>query len=671
MRQPLFPRGLAALLLALLCAGSWALAALASLPQSGPPPQTLSFPGSQTVFDAFPDPEGIPPVTGRELAAKARWGDTVVAAVRLSTPTEASNTANTLVVGAVDLKTGRLLGRTYSLSGLDTWCRVVQRADGVAVHWLSIGNDEAGNYACSGGGLRYDGRDWDVLWPADPDSAAYRDYWSQRYLGQYFEDPVDVELSGLSSPTHDHWTSELSQNLSPRLLAKGIRVLAYEITAMDDLGTLAQAPDDPLTGRCLAPVEVVSLQYRLLVEDYQTAWDAGFLPDGDSGWVVPDPAVTGLPTALFVQVDPDQPPDLLARFTAYTDDPDAILDQARSMLQDAPALPPGDGIPTLTGGGRYDPDTGLYHDDALNIGLRIPQAFRDLVAFQTDVLPDGSAQLSVFCKPLRGGEGQGVLYSVRVLDPAQYQAYVADLPPGSFPYGNEFTRPDNLYPSIPAFDQGRYYIDSGSGLTAAPANLCQSALVLQARRAAALIAQSFYPGGWLPMDIDFTLALYPDTWQADRLDRVGVGTLGPLPLGDPLSTQTSTELTGAQGDYWLRETWPGLTAVSYVEGATGQRTVTGLAATSPWYTTYRRSTAVGSAFSEGRICYDGSDYGQALSQPPGQKEGASPTRFYLTETGGGVPLPCPYWLEFYGADGLITEIRMYADLTAGRDPFAP
>lgn len=680
MRQPLFSRGLAALLLALLCAGSAAWAALAAPPQSGPPKETLSFTGSKTVLAAFPDPEGLPPVTERELVAKARWGDIVVAAVRLTTPTEASASRSTLVFGAMDLDSSRLVGQTYSVSGYDTWCDVVQRGDGVAVQYLAIDDDGQGGYACSGGGLRFGSNGWDILWPAPQDSGRYEDYWSERYLGQYLSVPAAVErtevLQGPGSRYHSHWTNYLSQDLPPLLQAKGITVLAYEMTGIQPLGTLAQDPLDPLTGRYLIPIQVVSLQYRLLVRDFQAAWDAGFLPEGDSGWVVPDPAVTGLPVALFIQVDPDQEPTLLTSFTAMTDDGEVILEQARALLLDAPPLPSGDGIPTLTGTSeeRYDPETGLYHHDGLDITLRIPDAFRDLVAFRTAVLEDGSAQLTVSCKPLwvrheaQGGQGDGTLYEVRVLDEAQYQAYRAEQGP---PYWNEFTRPNNISLSVPVFDQGRFYVDLPGGLAADPGDLCQSALVLQAQKAAGLISQSFSPGGWLPMDVDFSLVLYPDDRDAERLDRVGVGTLGPIPLGDPLTAQTSTRLTRSEGDYWLKETWEGLTAVSYVEGATGRRTVTGLSTTSPWYTTYRRGICVGANFIEGQICYDGSDYGEALPQPPDQVPGASPTRFSITRTGGGIPLPGPYWLEFYGADGQISEIRIYADLTQGEDPFTP
>lgn len=342
-------------------------------------------------------------------------------------------------------------------------------------------------------------------------------------------------------------------------------------------------------------------------------------------------------------------------------------------------------IPQTDEGGQYDPATGIFYSQVLDLGYLVPEALRNTVCFRHSTGADGAPVLTLFLRAsLAWEEGMdGRLWQVTVQDiPSGEDAYYG--PMEGSPLWMDLM---DIYGTVPG--QPSFCLTTFSRQDVLLPDSEQSQPWLEAHD---LISQSdlghaFFQNPALPTDEDFTVLPYPNGDGQSPSWRIGIGTQGDLGLGEPLSTRTSTRFIRAGGDYWLEETYDGAVATSYVEGATGTRTLTRLEMSMPCCTCpTRRNTGVGGPAYETMLCYDGSDLGDALSQPElpqdffltdpdtGQhtwnpQYAGQPLRFSIQETQGGVPLPCTYWLEFYFRENTITSLVLYADLLGDRSPF--
>lgn len=342
-------------------------------------------------------------------------------------------------------------------------------------------------------------------------------------------------------------------------------------------------------------------------------------------------------------------------------------------------------IPQTDEGGQYDPGTGIFYSQVLDLGYLVPEPLRDTVYFRHSTGADGAPVLTLSLRASLAWEES--------MDGRLWQVTVQDIPPSKDAYyGPMAGRPlwmdlMDIYGTVPG--QPCFCLTTFSQQDVLLPDREDSLPWLEAHN---LISQSdldhaFFQNPALPTEEDFTVLPYPDGHGQPPSWRIGIGTQGDLGLGQPLSTRTSTRYVRDEGDYWLEETFDGAVATSYVEGASGTRTLTRLEMTMECDgCPIRRNVAVGAPAYEAMLCYSGQDYGYAIPHDPlpqdffltdpdtGQHSwnpqyAGQPLRFYIQETQGGIPLPCTYWLEFYFSENTITSLVLYADLLEGRSPF--
>ena len=573
-------------------------------------------------------------------------------------------------------------------SAADSWGRIVSQPDGTPlIHFLFA--DASNGWATRGGGISYNGEEERWVWPAPLDSVAYEDYWSTAHRDDSpaEEDAPPFRLATeVSEEANACMRRLLSQEIYPACQADGVEVLASRLIPRR-VGTVeTEEPIYPY-----GSPDLWLLDYRLLPADLDAALSAGYRADSQ-GWLFPKEE-TGTPAAILQELH--QGPQVMALFYTHSQEDGQLLSEAAAQIPQGPnaPLPDWENLPATTGEDRYDPETGRYFNDALNIGLVIPDSLasmRDQILFRQEVDEGGNPSLVLLFSPVHawylehGGANTGEFLRFTSAGP---EAAFGN----SFPSSNlSLYRGSNIYGRCLISDT--YWDCSFTDyLTPQPVpgllDAWQEAIVYSDE-----IAAGFYHNQSLPMDADFTITCWPPDDNTPAI-RVGIGSQGDLGLGEPDFSETSRLYVAQEGDYWLRETFDGLTVTSYIQGNTGKKTVTELAATSGsyYYGSYRRSTGIGTPAGEADLCYSGGDFGRALSQPSGQQaedfflnyDQVNPTyrgrpyRFYALQSETGLPFPCPYWLEFSfssqpetGAD-VISQIHLYADLLEGRDPFIP
>ncbi|BDF69076.1 hypothetical protein CE91St41_00570 [Oscillospiraceae bacterium] len=646
------------------------LALAAALAGCAPPEPAPSPTPDPTCLEAFQDAAADP----RRLLASRILGEKTVAAVVVPSPGTQSY-SSTFLLGSLDSATGAAEEVALSLpvprsDSSPVWLRFAEGSAGLEVQILAetIGEDSMGR---QGGGLRYDGGRWTWIWPACPTDPAYDAYWASYWFQAFDSAPFRILPENTGRCSVSLLEEQVAQRVVPGWEARGVPIWGYELCPR----LLEALPD--LDGYGTDPA-VWAMDYRLLPADADAARAAGAVLDGQ-GWILPE--ADALDASVFT-ADARQ----LCTFPMGGGaDQDAVA-HARTLLSAPRPAPGGDGLPAVDGAGRYDPETGFYYNDAGGFGLWIAPGHRDGYLFYQEEV-DGALEVAVYYRPLyawwlaHGGAVDGCVRRIRVVDAARY---ARDYEQGVY-YASGGVRELcvclNVYPFAPVFHQGRFYVQQPTSLFAdfpldSPV---QAALLEEARTAATASARmadmdntvplldTFFVNEALPTDLDFTLMTLDGALPFEAWNRFGIGTQGALPLGEPRSVRTSTRYTAAPGDRWERADYGDLTATYYVTAA-GEKTVTALDATGP-YSMFRRGVCVGADDFEARICFDGGDYGYALEEPLGQLPAANPYRFFITETESGVPLPCPYRLNFYLSDGVISRIEMYADLLGGADPF--
>jgi hypothetical protein len=587
----------------------------------------------------------------------------------------------TLAVHVLEGEPLSIRQEVLSLEGLsEAWARLLPDGkEGLLLHYLFPGYGEK---PYQGGGLRYDGRDWTWVWPAPDDSVAYDTYWSA------------IASVNLNSPflllDHRYDTAEqilrrvLQETILPACQKDGVEIWGIRLLpqALDAIAVSAQQgePSFPL---------LYLLDYRLLPADLGSALEAGYTADSQ-GWLLPNRAGIGIPVLALLDSQP------LLCFQSRNQEEKAILAEATALLQqaaDAP-LPSGADLPATVGRDNYDPDTGLYYNEALDVGLCIPPTshLKGQVLFRQEISQDGTPSLLLLSRPVHawylkyGGENTGEFLRFTLRGP---EAAIGSQPMAPIPLYQHTNIMGRCLLS------GRYWeVTDLDPLVPLPSISLSQSPWSHINSDNYFIVQSLFHNRDLPMDVDFTITRWPSEEDSPAL-RVGIGSQGDLGLGSPDSTQVSRRYIAQQGDYWLRETYDGLTVTSYVAGSDQTRTVTQVTAQSGafYYGTYRRGVGIGTPAYEARLCYGGADYGYALPEPAGQQnfflpsddgypqvspasEG-KPYRFFITQTEMGVPLPCTYRLEFFftedsnTGEDVISQIHLYADLLGGRDPFAP
>ena len=559
------------------------------------------------------------------------------------------------------------------LYGAQAWAS--EDGERLLLHFLAQLSD--GSPSLQGGCLAYEGSrlSWD--WPAPSGSVPYETFWGyMRQIPTQEGQPFLLMAQADALNIDGICQSYLTQAVCPTLESRGITPLGIQLVPRDlGLATLPEA---------LGSYEVPRLwllDYRVLPGDPAGAREAGFALDSQ-GWILPDASLGWL--AVAVNQDGQQ----VCSVPVDTNDLQRAAEQAQARLDQPISLPDAGAIPQTDSGGSYDPDSGIFYSQVLDLGYQVPPALRDGVCFRHSTGPDGSPVLTL-C--LRASLAWQQAYG-GALDGRLWQVTVRDIPPGNEPYYELPGTPlwmDLMqdYGAVPG--QSCYCLSTFSPEDTLFPWPEASLPWLEAYR---VIGQSdlehaFFQNPSLPTDEDFTVLPYPDGSDGAPVRRIGIGTQGDLGLGEPLSTRTSTRYVREEGDYWLEETYDGAIATSYVEGGSGTRTLIRLEISMPCSTCpTRRNTGVGGPAYETMLCYDGSDLGYPLSQPvlpqdffltdpaTGQytcnpQYAGQPLRFYTNETRGGIPLPCTYWLEFHLDGDTVSSLVLYADLLGGRSPF--
>ena len=537
-----------------------------------------------------------------------------------------------------------------------------------------------------GGCLVYEDGQVDWGWPAPADTPAYQAFWRDSQEAFSADAPEGLFLlmtAGHPVALDTLGPGFLTDQILPALSERGVTPLGVQLLPRE-LG-LATLPES-----AALPQEVPVLwllDYRVLPADPAAARAAGFTLDSQ-GWLVPDASLG----CLAVAVD-SQGRQVFSCPVSSNSSAQAMA-EAQAALEQGQAVPDASGIPMTDSGGSYDPDTGIFYSQAIDLGYLVPEALRTSVCFRHGSDGEGRPTLTMY---LRSGIAWQQAYGGD-LDGGLWRITVLDVPSGAWSYYDEqlgiggshlWMGNMEVYGVIPG--QPCFFhelLDADRRPQSNPALLSE----WQAARAAIapdnlLDEYAFFQNPGLPTDEDFTILPFPQGHDSPPARRIGIGTQGDLGLGAPLSTRTSTRSVAAAGDYWLEETYDGLAATFYVEGASGQRTLTALDVTMPSETNAsRRNAGIGAGAYVTWLTYAGYDYGYPLSQDPlpedfflenpegserpvNPKYDNTPMRFSITQTRGGVPLPCTYYLEFYSTDSTITRVVMYADLLNGASPF--
>lgn len=656
---------------AVLCVVVLAGALVAGQSRPSAPPLTAELLCPQLEY------EGRHPVSATVLAS-GEWDGATVAAVlaRYEDPYALVLYPGIVARGApLTLEGDPLaLGPLY---GAQAWASA--DGDRLLLHFLAqVDRSDRVTPALQGGCMVYeDGRlSWG--WPAPWGSVPYETFWSQvRQIPSQEGQPFLLMAQGDTLSLDGICQSYLTQVVAPVLEERGVLPLGIELIPRD-LG-----PIDLPQG--LEPYEVPQLwlmDYRVLPADPAAARAAGFSLDSQ-GWLLPDASLGWLAVAV------NQAGQQVCSIPVDTNHVLAAAEQAQAYLDQPLAAPDQDAIPQTDDGGTYDPDTGVFYSQVLDLGYRVPQALRDDVCFRHSTQAQGAPVLTL---SLRSSLAWQQAYG-GALDGRLWQVTVRDIPPSADPY----------YGDLPGTPLWTNLTQGYGGLSGQPGHWLSTFYpenTLFPRPEAALpwleayhllsqgdLDHAFFQNLALPTDEDFTVLPYPDGYDASPTRRIGIGTQGDLGLGIPVSTRTSTRYVGEAGDYWLEETYDGAIATSYVEGDSGRRTLTRLELTMACHTCLtRRNVGVGAPAYETMLCYSGQDYGYALPHPDlpqdyfltdpdtGQhtcnpQYAGQPLRFSIQQTQGGVPLPCPYWLEFHITGDTVTSLVLYADLLGGRSPF--
>lgn len=614
--------------------------------------------------------EGRQPASATVLASGERDGATVAAVLaRYEEPY-----ALVLYPGLVARGTPLTLEGAWEYLGPlhDAQAWTSEDGDRLLLHFLA--RLDGVTPSLQGGCLAYEGGRLSWQWPAPSGSVPYETFWSDmRQVSTQEGQPFVLLAQGDSLDLDGICRSYLLQTITPALESRGITPLGFQLIPRD-LG-LISLPQG------LEPYEVPQLwllDYRVLPANPDTARAAGFSLDSQ-GWLLPDASLGWLTVAV------NQAGQQVCSIPVDTSDIVAAAQQAQDALDQSPTSPDASTIPQTDEGGQYDPDTGIFYSQVLDLGYLVPEPLRDTVCFRHSTGSDGAPVLTLSLRAsLAWGEG---------MDGRLWQVTVQDLPPGKDPYYGQMAGTplwmDRMldYGAVPG--QSCFCLtvfDEQDVLFPSPA---YSLPWLEAHN---LISQSdldhaFFQNPALPTEEDFTVLPYPDGYGQPPSWRIGIGTQGELGLGEPLPTRTSTRYVREEGDYWLEETYDGALATSYVEGATGTRTLIRLEMTMECDgCPTRRNVAVGAPAYEAMLCYSGQDYGYAIPHEPlpqdffltdpdtGQhtwnpQYAGQPLRFYIQETQGGIPLPCTYWLEFYFSEDTVRSLVLYADLLGGRSPF--
>ena len=630
--------------------------------------------------------EGRHPASASVLASGARDGRTVAAVLaRYEEP-------YTLILYPCLIAQGS----PVTLEGAQRYCGPLRSASAWAVpdgerlslYFLAdLAQSDGITGTFQGGCLVYEDGQVSWSWPAPAGTAAYQTFWRENRELPYSSEPgAPFLLTAAEHPIAlEHLgPSFLTDQLLPALSERGVTALGVQLLPRE-LGLITLPESTP------RPQEVPVLwllDYRVLPADPAAARAAGFTLD-EQGWLVPDASLGWMTAAVNSQGRQ------VCAIPVSSGDTLEAMEQAQAALDQAQAIPDPSATPVTDSGGTYDADTGIFYSQAIDLGYLVPEPLRDAVCFRHGSDAEGHPTLTML---LRSGVAWQQTYG-GTLDGGLWRITVLDVPGEAYSY----------YDSLLGISGSHLWMDNMEVYGVIPGQSCfcleslscddvpqtASGILSQWQEArthlltdgGVLDEYAFFQNPDLPTDEDFTVLPFPQGHDGPSAQRIGIGTQGDLGLGAPLSTRTSTRSVAAAGDYWLEETYDGLIATLYVEGASGTRTLTALDVTMPIETnSSRRNAGIGAPAYSAWLCYAGYDYGYPLPQDPlpadfflDGPEGSdlpvnpryadTPICFSITQTQGGVPLPCPYRLEFYCTDNSVTRVVMYADLLDGARPF--